>query len=161
MDKVVADAERLLSEYRQQLNSEGEKRILALQLQIDEKLRSISEQIQSFSKQHDNLGALRFSEKKRLAQEIVHLREHSVRLSNPQILSTEREKIQKIISVAVEEYKNEINEYIGKRFPYSKYGKKTIDRNDELNEYSEDSSYAGKHIPNIPNVQTVFDNNTR
>lgn len=161
MDKVVADAERSLSEYRQQLNSEGEKRILALQLQIDEKLRSISEQIQSFSKQHDNLGALRFSEKKRLAQEIVHLREHSVRLSNPQILSTERGKIQKIISVAVEEYKNEINEYIGKRFPYSKYGKKTIDRNDELNEYSEDSSYAGKHIPNIPNVQTVFDNNTR
>lgn len=161
MDKVVAEAERLISAYRQQLNSEGENRLRALQLQIDEKIRSISEQIETALKQRDSLGALRFSEKKRLAQEIEHLRERSVRLSNPQILSTEREKIQKIISVAVAEYESEINEYIGKRFPYSNYGNHAINRNSELNEYSEDSSYAGKHIPNTPNVQTVFDNNTR
>lgn len=161
MEKVVAEAEVLLSEYRQQLDSEGEKRIHTLQLHIEERLKSLSEQIASYSKQHNALGALRFAEKKKLAQEIQRLREQSSRLSDPQILSTERGKIQKIISVAVERYNNEINEYLAKRFPYSEYGKRTIDQNSRVNEYSEDSSYTGKHIPNIPNVQIVFDNNTR
>lgn len=161
MEKVVTEAEMMLSDYRQQLNSEGEKRMLALQLQIDEKLRSISEQIETYLKQYDSFGALRFSEKKRLAQEIEHLREQSARLSNPQILSAEREKIQKIISVATERYGNELNEYLGNRFPYSKHGKQAVDRNGKSNEFSEEITYAGKHIPNIPNAQTIFDNNTR
>lgn len=161
MDKVVTDAERLLSEYRQQLASEGENRICALQLQIDEKLQSISEKIEVSLKQHDSLGSLRFAEKKRIAQEIQYLREQSARLSNPQILSAEREKIQKIISVAAERYSNEISEYLGKRFPYSVYGKRTINRSNGLNEYSEEISYADKRLPNIPNVQAIFDNNTR
>lgn len=161
MEKVVAEAEVLLSEYRQQLASEGENRISTLQLQIDEKVRSISEQIENALKQHDSLGILHFSEKKRLAQEIQHLREQSSRLSDPQILSTERGKIQKIISVAAEGYSNEINEYLAKRFPYSMYGKRAIDRSNGVNEYTEDISYTDKRIPNIPNVQIVFDNNTR
>lgn len=161
MDKVVTDAERLLSEYRQQLASEGEIRICALLLQIDEKLRSLSEKIEVSLKQHDSLGSLRFAEKKRIAQEIQYLREQSARLSNPQILSAEREKIQKIISVAAERYSNEISEYLGKRFPYSVYGKRAINRSSGLNEYSEEISYADKRLPNIPNVQAIFDNNTR
>lgn len=161
MDKVVTDAERLLSEYRQQLASEGENRICALQLQIDEKIRIISEKIEISLKQYDRLGTLRFAEKKRLTQEMQYLREQSARLSNPQILSAEREKIQKIISVAAEGYSDEINEYLAKRFPYSVYGKRAIDRSSEVNEYSEDISYTDKCIPNIPNVQAVFDNNTR
>lgn len=161
MEKVVAEAEVLLSEYRQQLDSEGEKRIHTLQLHIEERLKSLSEQIASYSKQHNALGALRFAEKKKLAQEIQHFREQSSRLSDPQILSTERGKIQKIISVAAEGYSNEINEYLAKRFPYSKYGKRAIDRSNGVNEYTEDISYTDKRIPNIPNVQIVFDNNTR
>lgn len=63
MDEVVANAERLLSVYRQQLNSEAEKRIITLQSQIKQKLRSISEQIETLSKQYDHLGTLRFFEK--------------------------------------------------------------------------------------------------
>lgn len=161
MDKVVTDAQKLLSEYRQQLASEGEKRIRALQLQIDEKIQSISEKIEIYLKQYDSLGTLHFAEKKRLIREIQHLREQSARLSNLQILTAEREKIQKIISIAAEGYSNEINEYLAKRFPYSVYGKRVLDRSGGANEYSEDVSYIDKCIPNIPNVQAVFDNNTR
>ena len=72
-----------------------------------------------------------------------------------------REKIQKITSVAAERYGNEINEYLGKRFLYSKYSKQPVDRNSKLTEFSEESTYIGKPVPDIPNVKTVFDNNTR
>lgn len=161
MEKIVAEAKNMISEFEKQLNAEGDQRLLTLQAQINEKIQSLSVKIADYTKRLESLSVFQFVEKKKFAQDIQYFTAQSTRLSDPNIVDEEQVKIRKIISVAVDQYSREINEYLAKRFPYSKYGKQAADRRGKMNEYSEDSSSAVRQIPDIPNVQSVFDNNTR
>lgn len=162
MEKIEAEAEKMILDFKKQLDSEGNERIKVLQLQIEEKIQDNFRKIEASNKQLEIVSAFHFFERKRIVEEKKRLEEQANLLSSPEIISKEKSNIQKIISYSADRYSNMVKDYLANRFPYSKYGKRsTIVRNECINEYVEDRTYSQYSIPRMPNVQAIFDENMR
>lgn len=154
-ETIVSETRKLIKAFEKELDAEILRQRAVLKGKIDEQIEAFSNKKKEYESALSLMGMFSFTEKKKTREQIELMDKRITRLIDPHLLSMEEEKMKTVASQAVDNYKNEIENYLLKRFPNSnkKSKKKTAEA---IGEYYESIEFANVPYPVAPKTDSVF-----
>ena len=119
---IVAEAKASVTAFEKELDLEIDLQIAKLKSKIEEETAALEKRKKEYESALLSMGFFSFSAKKKIREQIQFTDKKISKLTSPQILEDEREKMKVLASRAVAGYEKEMKAYLAKRFPSSQKG---------------------------------------
>ncbi|MCF0185219.1 MAG: SEL1-like repeat protein [Bacteroidaceae bacterium] len=152
-DGVLAECDTMVNEYKAYLDSEIEARLNAIKAEKEAFIEDLTRQKEEMTKELNSLGIFSIKKKKELKKSLELLAKRLDRLESVDVISQERKALVDRKTNAVARYRNELDEYIGKRFLNSKRNIKLVNKYEDQGEAFGISMPRFKKDSSVLNVQ--------
>ena len=155
MLQIEKQCNKKIAEYKKELDAFIEGKKQQFEGEIQQKIEELKKTIDDLKQQEAQLKAFKFSEKKRIKEELQKLEARVLKFEKTDIVNVEISAMRDKVPELVDKYQKKLDSYMAKRF--SDYNNSTDKKSKTTLLYVEKPEMASKPIPDAEKPEKAFE----